>query len=184
VFIHPTADVAPDAIVGDGTKIWSHVQIRAQARIGAGCVLGHSSFVGVDVVVGDNVKIQNNASVYEGTRLEDGVFVGPHVVFTNDKIPRAVNPDGSLKGPTDWTLGSILVRHGAAVGAGAVVVTGLVLGRWAIVGAGAVVTADVPDHALVVGTPARVVGWISAGGIRCESQDEAIARTRAEVQAS
>ena len=174
--------MALDAVIGDGTRIWSHVQVRELARIGACCVLGRNSFVGVDVIVGDNVKIQNNASVYEGTTLEDGVFVGPHVVFTNDKVPRAVNPDGSLKARTDWEVGSILVRQGAAVGAGAVVVTGVVLGRWAIVGSGAVVTADVPDHALVVGMPARLIGWVSARGIRCENQDEAIARSRAEAE--
>jgi acetyltransferase-like isoleucine patch superfamily enzyme len=179
-FVHPTADVSVDAEIGSGTRIWSNVQVRARARIGRGCVLGRNCFVGLDVSIGDNVKIQNNASVYEGTTLADGVFVGPHVVFTNDKVPRAVNPDGSLKSEDDWTCGTIEVRRGAALGAQAVIVTDVVIGRWAMVGAGAVVTADVPDHALVVGSPARIVGWVSAAGQRCGSQQEARDRSSEE----
>jgi acetyltransferase-like isoleucine patch superfamily enzyme len=180
VFVHPTADVAPSARLGPGTKVWSNVQVRERASVGEGCVLGRNVFVGLDVSIGDHVKIQNNASVYEGVRLADGVFVGPHVVFTNDKVPRAVNPDGSLKSEDDWTLGTIDVLRGAAIGAGAVIVTGVTIGAWSMIGSGAIVTADVPDHALVVGSPGRVIGWVSARGVRCASQDEAITTSRDE----
>src|SRR5262245_37802404 len=180
VYVHATAQVEPGARIGPGTKIWAHVQIRDGAVVGSNCVFGRNAFVDVDVVVGDNVKVQNNASLYEGVTLEDGAFVGPHVVFTNDKVPRAVNPDGTLKTTDDWSLGRTVVREGAALGAGAVVVTGVTIGRWSMIGSGSVVTKSVPDHALVLGNPARVVGWVSAAGTRCDDQAAAIARTELE----
>ena len=157
VFVHPSAVVEDGAVVGAGTKIWAQVQVRTGARIGAQCIFGRNSFVDRDVVVGDRVKVQNNASLYEGVRLEDGVFIGPHVIFTNDRVPRAVCPDGSLKEAEDWTLGSTLVCEGAALGAGAVVVTGVTIGRWSMIGSGTVVTKDVPPNVVVAGNPARVV---------------------------
>lgn len=178
---HSSASVESGASVGPGTRIWAHVQVRCGAVIGKNCVLGRNSFVDVDVIVGDNVKIQNNASLYEGVRLDDGVFVGPHVVFTNDKIPRAVNADGSLKSADDWILGRTHVGTGAALGAGVIVVTGVTIGRWAMVGSGTVVTKPVPDHALVLGNPGRVVGWVSANGVRCPDQSGAIALTELEI---
>lgn len=183
VFVHPTASVEDGATVGAGTKIWSHVQVRTGAHVGANCILGRNSFVDADVTVGDNVKVQNNSSLYEGVDLEDGVFIGPHVVFTNDKVPRAVNPDGSLKSADDWELGRTLVRTGAALGACTVVVTGVTIGAWAMIGSGAVVTKDVPDHALVLGNPGRIVGWVSAAGVRCDDQATAIATTEREAAA-
>ncbi len=178
--IHPQAEVSKEAQIGDGTMIWRNVQIREQARIGKNCIIGQGAYVEYGVVIGDNVKIQNNASLYNGLELEDGVFIGPHVVFTNDKVPRAVNPDGSLKAASDWTVGKTLVRAGAALGACAVVVTGVTIGRWAMIGSGSVVTKDVPDHALAAGNPARVIGWVSAAGKRCASQAEALELTRTE----
>jgi UDP-3-O-[3-hydroxymyristoyl] glucosamine N-acyltransferase len=114
--------------------VWSNVQVRPGAQVGRSCILGRNSFVDVDVRVGDNVKVQNNASLYEGVELDDGVFIGPHVIFTNDKVPRAVNPDGSLKSADDWILDSTHVREGAALGAGVVVVTGVTIGKWAMIG--------------------------------------------------
>jgi acetyltransferase-like isoleucine patch superfamily enzyme len=180
--VHPTADVSPEADVGEGTQVWANVQIRPGARIGRNCILGRHAFVDLDVRVGDNVKVQNNAALYEGVELEDGVFVGPHVVFTNDKIPRAVNPDGSLKTKSDWALGRTTVRRGAAIGAASVIVTGVTIGEWAMVGSGAVVTKDVPDHALVVGNPARVIGYVSAAGVRCPSSEEAAALSVVEAK--
>lgn len=177
----PSAVVEDGATIGRGTKIWANVQIRTGARIGAECIFGRNSFVDVDVVVGDRCKVQNNASLYAGVTLEDGVFVGPHVVFTNDKVPRAVTPDDRLKSADDWELGRTLVRHGAAIGAGAVIVTNVEIGRWAMIGSGAVVTKDVPDHALVLGNPGRVVGYVSAGGRRFGSVDEATSATEQEV---
>jgi acetyltransferase-like isoleucine patch superfamily enzyme len=159
-----TAVVAPDARVGPGTRIWHHAQVREGARIGSECNVGKGVYVGAGVVVGDRCKIENNASLFEGLVLEDGVFVGPHVVFTNDRRPRATNPDGSLQTAADWEMGRTTVRRGASVGAGAIVLPGLEIGRHALVGAGAVVTRDVDPHAVVVGNPARQIGWICACG--------------------
>jgi acetyltransferase-like isoleucine patch superfamily enzyme len=180
--IHPNAEVSPEAEIGDGTIIWRNTHIREHAQLGRTCMIGQSAYIDFAVVIGDNVKIQNNASLYHGLELEDGVFVGPHVVFTNDRVPRAINPDGSLKSAEDWTVGRTRVRYGAAIGAGSVIVTGITIGRWAMVGSGAVVTKDVPDHALVVGNPARILGYVSAKGVRCATQAEAIALTNAELE--
>jgi UDP-2-acetamido-3-amino-2,3-dideoxy-glucuronate N-acetyltransferase len=179
-FIHESASVEAGVHIGEGSQIWSYTQVRTGARIGSNCILGRNCFVDVDVTVGDNVKIQNNSSLYEGLTVEDGVFIGPHVIFTNDKVPRAVNPNGSLKGKDDWHLSATLVRHGAAIGAGCVIVTGITIGRWAMIGSGAVVTRDVPDHALLVGNPARPIGFVSAGGVRCISLEEAVSVTEKE----
>jgi acetyltransferase-like isoleucine patch superfamily enzyme len=178
--IHPSADVDDDVVIGGGTRVWSNVQIRSGARIGRNCVFGRNSFVDLDVVVGDNVKVQNNASLYEGVSIGDGVFIGPHVVFTNDKVPRAVTAAGTLKDKDDWVLGRTVVEEGAALGAGCVIVTGITIGAWAMVGSGAVVTRDVPAFALVLGNPARVAGYVSAGGVRCDSAREAEERSAIE----
>jgi UDP-2-acetamido-3-amino-2,3-dideoxy-glucuronate N-acetyltransferase len=183
VKVHPQAQVSPDAQIGDGTTIWRNVQVREGAQIGQNCILGQGAYVEYGVRIGNCVKIQNNASLYDGLELEDGVFVGPHVVFVNDKVPRGINPDGSLKRAEDWTVGRTVVRYGAAIGAGAVIVTGVEIERWAMVGSGAVVTKNVPAHALVVGNPARVIGWVSARGARCGTQAEAVAMTKAEQAA-
>jgi acetyltransferase-like isoleucine patch superfamily enzyme len=163
-YIHPTADVSDRASIGEGTRVWNEAQVREGARIGAECIVGKGAYVDVDVVVGDRCKLENRASLFRGVTLEDGVFVGPHAVFANDKLPRAVNPDGSLKTEADWTVTPSLVRHGASVGAGAVVLPGVTIGPWALVGAGAVVTANVPAHAIVRGNPARLAGWVCVCG--------------------
>lgn len=180
-FVHASAAVEDGVELGVGTKVWAATQVRRGARIGRDCNVGRNVFVDVDVRVGNAVKIQNNASLFEGVELEDGVFVGPHVIFTNDRVPRAVTPDLQLKTTDDWHLDRTLVRTGAALGAGTVVITGRTIGAWSMTGAGTVVTEDVPDHALVVGNPGRIIGWVSASGVRCQDQDEAIARTAAEV---
>jgi UDP-2-acetamido-3-amino-2,3-dideoxy-glucuronate N-acetyltransferase len=165
-FAHPTADVSPRAQIGEGTKIWQHCQVREGAIIGRHCILGKGVYVDAGVTIGDNVKIQNYVSVYEGVTLEDGVFCGPHCVFTNDKLPRAINPDGSLKTAADWRITPTLVRQGAAIGANATIVCGVTIGRWAMVGSGAVVTRDVPDYGLVLGNPARLRGFVCPCGQR------------------
>ena len=170
--IHPTAEVSPNAVIGDGSRIWHHAQIRKRARIGRNCIIGKGVYVDFDVVVGDNVKIQNGALLYHGVTVEDGVFLGPQACLANDRFPRAITPDGRLKTADDWTVEAIVVRYGASVGAGAIILPGVVVGRWALVGAGAVVTQSVPDHALVVGVPARTVGYVCRCGRRLEFVDD------------
>jgi acetyltransferase-like isoleucine patch superfamily enzyme len=166
VRIHPTSDVSPKAEIGEGTQIWLFCQVRENVKIGTGCIFGKGVYVDSDVVIGNNVKIQNNVSVYVGVTIDDGVFVGPHVCFTNDKVPRAVNADMSLKGVDDWKVTPTHVKAGAALGANATIVCGVTVGKWAMVGSGSVVTKDVPDHALVLGNPARFVAWVCACGER------------------
>jgi acetyltransferase-like isoleucine patch superfamily enzyme len=164
--IHPTSDISPKARIGDDTQIWLFCQVRDGATIGKSCIFGKGVFIDNDVVVGDRVKLQNNVSVYVGVTLEDGVFCGPHVCFTNDKLPRAVNADMTLKGAADWKITPTLVKAGAALGANSTIVCGTTIGKWAMVGSGSVVTKDVPDHALVLGNPARFVGWVCSCGER------------------
>jgi acetyltransferase-like isoleucine patch superfamily enzyme len=159
VRIHPTAEVSPAATIGAGTSIWHQAQVRERAVLGANCVIGKGVYIDFEVTLGANCKVQNYSCVFHGTTLEDGVFVGPEVVFTNDRYPRAINPDGTLKAADDWEVGPTLVKYGAAVGSRSVVLPGVTIGRWALVGAGSVVTKDVPDHGLVAGNPARSMGW-------------------------
>ncbi len=159
-FIHSTAQVSPLATLGAGTSVWNWAQIREGARLGAQCIIAKGVYIDFGVQIGNRVKIQNHVSVYHGVTLEDGVFVGPHVCFTNDRLPRAINADGTLKSDSDWVVTPILVRAGAALGANSVILPGVTIGRWALVGAGAVVTHNVPDHGLVLGNPARLVGYV------------------------
>jgi UDP-2-acetamido-3-amino-2,3-dideoxy-glucuronate N-acetyltransferase len=156
---HPTAVVDDGARLGEGTKVWHFAHVCAGARIGANCALGQGVFVGNDVTIGDNVRIQNHVSVYDAVTLEDDVFCGPSMVFTNVLNPRAAVPRKHEYRRT-------LVRRGATLGANCTVVCGHTIGAHAFVGAGAVVTADVPAHALVVGVPARQIGWVSEHGER------------------
>jgi acetyltransferase-like isoleucine patch superfamily enzyme len=164
--IHPTADIAPDARIGPGTKIWHQAQIREHAQIGAQCIIGKGVYIDFGVVIGDRVKIQNGAAVYHGVTIEDGVFIGPYVCLTNDVFPRAITPDGLLKTDTDWEVGQTVIQYGASLGAGAIVLPNVIVGRFALVGAGAVVTKSVPAHGLVVGNPARLVGLVCRCGRR------------------
>ena len=136
--------------------------------IGRNCILSKDVYIDYGVHIGNSVKIQNGVSVYHGVTLEDGVFVGPHVCFTNDKYPRAISPDGSLKGIGDWEVSETRIGYGAALGAAAVVLSGITIGKWAMVAAGAVVTHDVPAYGLVVGHPARLVGFSCPCGQRLE----------------
>jgi acetyltransferase-like isoleucine patch superfamily enzyme len=170
VTIHPTAEVSPKAQIGSGTRIWHFVQIREGVVIGQNCIIGKDVYVDFDVKIGNNVKIQNSALIYHGALLEDGVFIGPQACLTNDRMPRAITSDGRLKGADDWVVGPILVKYGASIGAGALILPDVTIGRFSLIGAGAVVTRNVPDHGLVVGTPARLVGYVCHCGRKMEQQ--------------
>ncbi len=171
--VHATADVAADAVIGEGTTVWALAQVREGARLGRDCVIGRGAYIGTQVTVGDRCKVQNNALVYEPARLADGVFVGPAAVLTNDRHPRAVRPDGALKTAADWQAVGVVCAEGASIGAAAVCVAPVRVGRWALVAAGAVVTRDVGDHELVAGNPARRVGWVGRAGVPLEHRDGA-----------
>lgn len=166
VTIDSSADVHDRAAIGDGSTVWHLAQVREDARVGANCVVGRGVYVGAGVRLGDNCKVQNYALLYEPAELEDGVFVGPGVIFTNDRHPRAVNPDGTAKSAHDWEPVGVTVGEGASIGAGATCVAPIRIGAWALVAAGSVVTRDVPDHALVAGAPAQRVGWVGPTGRR------------------
>ena len=162
--ISSTADVAGSASIGAGSRVWDLAQVGEHAVVGRACTIGRGACVGPGVRIGDQVKIQNYALVYQPAVIEDGVFVGPAAVLTNDLNPRSVDADGQLKSAADWTPVAVHVKEGASLGARSVCVAPVVIGRWAMVGAGAVVTADVADFALVVGVPARRVGWVGRAG--------------------
>ena len=158
-FVHGTADVSPKAVIGAATRIWHHAQVREGARLGSNCIVGKGVYIDFDVNIGSNVKIQNGVFIYHGVVVEDGVFLGPGVILTNDKLPRAINPDGTFKSDADWEVRRILIKRGASIGAATVVLPGVTIGEFAMVGAGAVVSHDIPDHGLAYGNPARLHGY-------------------------
>lgn len=160
VYIHPSAIVDAGAEIGDGTKIWHFSHVMPQARIGNGCSVGQNVFVANRVTIGDHVKIQNNVSLYEGVILDDYVFCGPSMVFTNVKTPRSAYPRNTSD---DYHVTH--VKKGASLGANCTIVCGVTVGAWAFVAAGAVVTKDVPEHALIMGVPGRIAGWVSEAGL-------------------
>jgi UDP-2-acetamido-3-amino-2,3-dideoxy-glucuronate N-acetyltransferase len=157
---HPTAEVSPEAQIGAGTHIWNQAQVREHAAIGASCNIGKGVYIDAHVTIGSLVKIQNYVSVFEGVTIEDGVFVGPHVCFTNDLLPRAITPDGGLKGADDWQVTPTRVKYGASIGAGSVILCGITIGSFALIGAGSMVTRDVLPHSLVYGNPASHRGYV------------------------
>ncbi len=156
VKIHPTAEVADDAEVGKGTRIWHNVQVMRGAKVGRGCNIGKGVYIDFDVEIGDKTKVQNYVSIYHGVKIGSRVFLGPHCVFTNDFYPRAFIDD--------FDVTETVVEDGASIGANAVIVCGNHIGKFAMVGAGSVVTKNVPNFALVVGNPAKMVGYVGICG--------------------
>lgn len=167
--IEQSADVAADVQLGDGSSVWHLAQVREGAVLGANCIIGRGAYVGSGVTMGANCKLQNYALVYEPAVLGNGVFIGPAVVFTNDHYPRSVDPAGNLKTGNDWEPVGVTVLDGASVGARAVCVAPVTVGRWAMVAAGSVVVKDVPDFALVAGVPARRIRWVGRAGVPLEA---------------
>lgn len=155
-FIHPTANVANEADIGNNTKIWVNVQVRENSKIGHNCIISKDTYIDVDVTIGNNCKIQNSVSIYQGVILENDVFVGPNASFTNDKIPRAFNEN--------WSISKTLVKNGASIGANATIICGITIGEYAMIGAGSVVTKDVKPYSLVIGNPAKHYSFIDKMG--------------------
>jgi len=171
IYISETADVDEDVSLGSGTRVWHLSQIREKAVLGNDCIIGRGAYIGPGVKIGKNVKIQNHALIYDPAEIDDGVFIGPAAVLTNDVYPRSVDPSGALKDSQGWESLGVRVREGASVGARAVVLAGTVIGAWALIGAGSVVIRDVPDHALVVGNPAKQIGWVGRLGVRLVEEE-------------
>jgi acetyltransferase-like isoleucine patch superfamily enzyme len=171
-FIHADADVDQNAIIAADAKIWDLARIRSGSSIGSGTIVGRNAYVDTDVVIGKNCKIQNNALIYSPSVIADGVFIGPGAILTNDLNPRAINEDQTLKSATDWQIQRVEVQTGASIGAGAICVAPVIIGSWAMVGAGAVVVKNVPNYALVVGNPAKQIGWVGKSGSKLEKVSE------------
>lgn len=164
--VHASAELEAGVSVGPRSSVWNRAVLRAGASIGAECIVGRDAFIDEGVHLGDRVKVQNGALVYHGVTVGNGVFIGPGAILTNDRYPRAITADGRLSRGDDWTVSPIELLDGCSIGAGAVVVAGTTIGRFATVGAGAVVTRDVPDFALVGGNPAHRLGWVCGCGMR------------------
>jgi len=163
-FIHHTAEIGENVIIGENTKIWHYAQIREGVIIGGNCILGKGVYIDFDVRIGNNVKIQNNSSIYHGSIIEDGVFIGPHVCLTNDKNPRSIDKNGNLLKEGDWKVGKIVLKKGCSIGAGSIILPNVIIGEFALIGAGSVVTKNIPDFALAYGNPARIFGEVDREG--------------------
>jgi UDP-2-acetamido-3-amino-2,3-dideoxy-glucuronate N-acetyltransferase len=154
------------AIIGSGTKVWENSKVRENVTIGKDCNLGRNVYVGPGVKIGNNVKIQNNVLIYEPAMIADGVFIGPGAIFTNDLYPRAITQNGMKKTEEDWNREGVTVGHGASIGAGAICVAPVKIGKWAMIAAGSVVTKNILDFSLVAGVPAKQIGWVGKSGVR------------------
>lgn len=160
VFIHSTAEVSEKARIGEGCKIWNQAQIREGAILGENCIVSKNVYIDENVLIGNRVKIQNNVNVYHGVTVEDDVFLGPSMTFTNDMYPRAFS--------SDWKITETLIKRGASIGANATIRCGITIGEYAVVGAGSVVVKDVMPHELVAGNPARRIGWVCTCGFKLD----------------
>lgn len=179
-FAHQTAFLEDGLEIGDNTKIWHYSQIRHGTKIGTNCIIGNSVFIDFDSVIGNNVKIQNRAIIYHQAIIGNGVFVGPNVCFTNDRIPRAINPDGTLKSGDDWEVSTITIKDGASIGGHSVITPGVTIGSFALIGSGSVVSRDVPDFALAYGNPARVRAFVCKCGKKLKNFQEQKNQMRAK----
>lgn len=166
------AKVDTTASIGENSQVWDYTQVREKVVIGSSCVVGRNVYIGPGVVIGNNCKIQNNSLIYNPASIQNGVFIGPSVILTNDRHPRSVNPDGSIKSQNDWKIVGIEIQEGASIGAGSICVAPARIGRWAFIGAGSLVTKDVPNFALMVGNPAKQIGWVSKTGKRLVEKGE------------
>ena len=171
VFIDPSAEVSESASLGEGVTIWGHTNVRENAVVGSFSTLGRSVYVGPGCQIGSNCKIQNLAQIYDPCIIGDGVFIGPGVILTNDKNPRAMTPNYKLKTDLDWVKSQIVIEDYATLGAGVICVAPIVIGSFAFVAAGSVVTRPVPKFALMIGVPARQVGWVGPAGVKLEQLD-------------
>lgn len=166
--ISDEAKIDPTAIIGKNTLVEEYTIISSHAQIGEECKIHRHIFIDEKVKIGSRVKIQDNVMIPSGVTIADGVFIGPSVSFTNDKYPRAINKDGTLKKAFDWNVSESYIGYGASIGANATIVCGVTIGKWAMIGAGTVVTKDVPDYALVQGNPGRIVGRVDEEGCPCD----------------
>lgn len=164
-FIHPTANVASDVKIGSGTKVWINSQIRENSKIGTNCIISKDTYIDTNVIIGNNCKIQNSVSVYQGVTIDDDVFIGPNVCFTNDKVPRAFDPE--------WKITPTFVKKGVSIGANATIVCGVTIGEYAMVAAGSVVTKDIEPYSLVMGNPAKHYSYIDKMGNKIEGKADA-----------
>lgn len=162
VFIHSTAEVSEKAQIGKGCKIWNQAQIREGAVLGENCIVSKNVYIDENVLIGNRVKIQNNVNVYHGVTVEDDVFLGPSMTFTNDMYPRAFN--------SDWKITETFIKRGASIGANATIRCGITIGEYAVIGAGSVVVKDVMPHELVAGNPARRIGWVCKCGFKLNGE--------------
>lgn len=160
IFVHATAEVSDKAIIGNGTKIWNQAQIRSDAELGENCIISKNVYIDEQVKMGNRVKVQNNVNVYHGVIIEDDVFLGPSMTFTNDMYPRSFN--------SNWKITETLVKRGASIGANVTIRCGVTIGEYAMIGSGSVVTKDVPPYALVVGNPAHQIGWVCKCGFKLD----------------
>jgi UDP-2-acetamido-3-amino-2,3-dideoxy-glucuronate N-acetyltransferase len=162
IFIHPTANISKEALIGKGTKIWINSQIREGSMVGDNCIVSKDTYIDTNVVIGNNCKIQNSVSIYNGVIIEDDVFVGPNVCFTNDRVPRAFNKE--------WSITPTYVRKGSSLGANSTIICGINIGEYAMVAAGSVVTKDVEPYTLVMGNPAKFYSYVDKEGNKVNSK--------------
>lgn len=173
-FVSPLASVSGSASIGASAKVWNYSQIRENVVIGNHTIIGSYVYVDSNVQIGDNCKIQNGALLYEPASIQDGVFIGPGVILTNDHNPRAVQINESIKSDIDWVKEGVVIEKGASIGAGAICIAPIRIGSWALVGAGSVLTKSVPAFALVVGNPAKQIGWVGRHGLKLNKISEDI----------